>query len=79
LDRRDVEPTACDSRCRDDRGGAGGEQARLLSELMNVRFYPKSDRLLRCREMTLCAISDQSTLQQIGEADSQLMRNWMQT
>ena len=30
----------------------------------DVRFTPESDRLLRCREMTLCAISDQSALQQ---------------
>ena len=30
----------------------------------DVRFAPQSDRLLRCREMTLCAISDQSALQQ---------------
>ena len=32
--------------------------------LGHVPFTPKSDRLLRCREMTLCAISDRSALQQ---------------
>jgi len=30
----------------------------------DVRFTPESDRLLRSGEMTLCAISDQSALQQ---------------
>jgi hypothetical protein len=32
----------------------------------DVRFTPNSDRLLRCREMTLCAISDQSAVQQFA-------------
>ena len=31
-----------------------------------IRFYPQSDRLLRRREMTLSAISDQSATQQKG-------------
>jgi hypothetical protein len=30
----------------------------------DVRFTPNSDRLLRCREMTLCANTDQSAPQQ---------------
>jgi hypothetical protein len=30
----------------------------------DVRYYPKSDRLLRRRKVTLCAISDQSAAQQ---------------
>ena len=30
----------------------------------DVRFAPKSDRLLRCREVTLCAKFDQSAPQQ---------------
>jgi hypothetical protein len=30
----------------------------------DVRFAPNSDHLLRCREVTLCAISDQSAAQQ---------------
>jgi hypothetical protein len=29
-----------------------------LGFLADVGFTPNSDRLLRCREMTLCAISD---------------------
>ena len=37
----------------------------VVSDLCgDVRFTPESDRSLRCREMTLCAISDQSGLQQ---------------
>jgi len=32
--------------------------------LGHVPFTPKSDRLLRCREMTLCANTDQSAVQQ---------------
>ena len=32
--------------------------------LADVRFTPNSDRLLRCREMTVCAISDQNAVQQ---------------
>jgi hypothetical protein len=32
--------------------------------LADVGFYPESDRLLRRRKMTLCAISDQSAPQQ---------------
>jgi hypothetical protein len=31
---------------------------------LDVRFTPNSDRLLRRREVTLCAISDQSAVQQ---------------
>jgi hypothetical protein len=38
----------------------------VSSALTDVRFYPESDRLLRRREMTLCAISDQSAVQQNG-------------
>jgi hypothetical protein len=36
----------------------------ILGAPADVRFTPDSDRLLRCREMTLCAISDQSAVQQ---------------
>jgi hypothetical protein len=36
---------------------------RKIRELQ-CRFTPQSDRLLHRREMTLCAISDQSALQQ---------------
>jgi len=32
--------------------------------MADVRLYPKSDRLLRRREMTLCAIFDQNAMQQ---------------
>jgi hypothetical protein len=35
-----------------------------LKTLADVRFTPNSDRLLRCHEVTLRAISDQSALQQ---------------
>ena len=39
----------------------------VVSDLCgDVRFTPESDRSLRCREMTLCAISDQSAAQQNG-------------
>jgi hypothetical protein len=37
-----------------------------LGVLGDVRFTPESDRLLRCREVTLCAISDQNAVQQKG-------------
>ena len=40
----------------------------VLDVLDDVRFTPESDRLLQRRGMTLCAISDQSALQQFGEA-----------
>jgi len=37
----------------------------VVSDLCgDVRFTPESDRSLRCREMTLCAVSDRSALQQ---------------
>jgi hypothetical protein len=36
----------------------------ISGALADVRFTPESDRLLRRREMTLCAISDQSAVQQ---------------
>jgi hypothetical protein len=36
----------------------------VLGALADVRFTPESDRLLQRREMTLCAISDQSAPQQ---------------
>jgi hypothetical protein len=38
----------------------------VLVALADVRFTPESDRLLRCREMTLCAISDQSAPHKMG-------------
>jgi hypothetical protein len=38
----------------------------VLGAPADVRFYPNSDRLLRRREMTLCANSDQSAAQQKG-------------
>jgi len=37
--------------------------------IVNVGFAPQSDRLLRCREMTLCANIDQSALQQKRSID----------
>jgi hypothetical protein len=46
-----------------------------LGVLADVRFTPESDRLLRCRELTLCAISDQSALQQKTLFDT-LIRCW---
>jgi hypothetical protein len=36
----------------------------VLGALADVRYYPKSDRLLRCSEVSLCANSDQSAAQQ---------------
>jgi hypothetical protein len=36
----------------------------LGANFYDVRFTPESDRLLHCREVTLCAISDQSAVQQ---------------
>jgi len=38
----------------------------VFAVLADVCFTPESDRLLRCRETTLCAISDQSAVQQFG-------------
>jgi len=32
----------------------------------DVRFYPESDRLLRCCEMTRCANNDRSAVQHVG-------------
>jgi len=46
----------------------------FLSVLDDVRFTPKSDHLLRCHEMTLCANTDQSAAQQFDEADPHLNR-----
>ena len=40
----------------------------------DVRFAPKSDRLLRRREMTLSANTDQSALHQIGRLVRSLRR-----
>jgi hypothetical protein len=37
----------------------------VFGALADVRFTPESDRLLQRREMTLCAISDQSALQHL--------------
>ena len=37
----------------------------LGANFYDVRFTPESDRLLHCREVTLCAISDQSAVQQL--------------
>jgi hypothetical protein len=39
------------------------------SDHVDVGFYPESDRLLRCREMTLRANRDQSASQQIWETN----------
>src|SRR6516164_4137121 len=53
-----------------DQTPARGRPANKLSiadaipEFERCRFGPESDRLLQRREMTLCAISDQSALQQ---------------
>jgi len=44
---------------------AFGSKASFLTLCGDVRFTPESDQLLRCREMTLCAISDQSAVQQM--------------
>jgi len=41
-----------------------GLKATPLTLCGDVRFTPESDRLLRRREVTLCAISDQSAAQQ---------------
>jgi hypothetical protein len=41
-----------------------GSKAGIVPCGTDVRFTPNSDRLLRRREMTLCAISDQSAVQQ---------------
>jgi hypothetical protein len=38
-------------------------QKRRFGTLLDVRYSPVSDRLLRCHEVTLCAISDQSAVQ----------------
>jgi len=41
-----------------------GQERRFGRPWADVRFAPQSDRLLRRREMTLCAINDQSAVQQ---------------
>jgi hypothetical protein len=48
--------------------GGGEVSKRVISVVLgvraDVRYYPKSDRLLRRRELTLCANTDQSAVQQ---------------
>jgi len=39
----------------------------------DVRFGPNSDRLLRCREMTLCAISDRVRRSKLGASFDHLV------
>jgi hypothetical protein len=41
-----------------------GSKTSFPTRSRDVRFTPESDRLLRRKEMTLCAISDQSAVQQ---------------
>ena len=44
--------------------GREGSKADIAPCGTHVRYYPQSGRLLRCHEMTLCAITDQSAVQQ---------------
>jgi hypothetical protein len=44
--------------------GRNGSKASFPTRTCHVRYYPNSDRLVQRREMTLCAISDQSAAQQ---------------
>jgi hypothetical protein len=43
-----------------------GQHSRRPRIVFDVRFAPDSDRLMRCSEVTRCAINEQSAAQQFG-------------
>jgi hypothetical protein len=51
-----------------------GSKADITGPSAHVRFTPASDRLLRCRKMSLSAINDQSALQQKAQSTVQAER-----
>ena len=56
-------------RRRRGRGRCFGRRANGAAQHISIgRYTPKSDRLLRCREMSLWANRDQSASQQFSEA-----------